>query len=301
METRARYILIGAFTLLSLLAALGFIIWLAKVQLDRTYSQYDILFDNVAGLGQASPVRYNGIDVGHVLTIGLDEDDPSLVRVRIEVNANTPVRTGTVATLSSQGVTGVAFVALEGGKSGNEWLVAVPPATVPVIASKPSVVQGLITDAPDLLAEAISLMRDIRGFTTPENSAAITAILRNVETATARIDAMATRTETVMAAAEKTLARADAALIEAQTTFASANTVIVAEMPALVARLKTAIDDVGRSAAGLEAFTSNGLPQFGTLAQEARTLVAGIRALTDRISSDPSRFLLGNQAPAYRR
>ena len=35
METRARYILVGIFTLLSLAAALGFILWLAKVQIDR--------------------------------------------------------------------------------------------------------------------------------------------------------------------------------------------------------------------------------------------------------------------------
>lgn len=301
METRARFILVGVVTIFGVLAALGFILWLAKVQIDRTYAQYDILFDNVAGLGQASAVRYNGIDVGNVLTIALDNANPSLVRVRIEIYASTPVRTDTVATLASQGVTGVSFVALEGGRAESDRLVAIEPAEVPVILSKPSVVQGLITDAPDLLAEAISLMRDIRAFTTPENGAAIAAILRNVETATARIDSMATRTETVMAAAEATLARADAALEQAQTAFGSANTVIEADIPALIGQLGTAVEDVGQSAAALQDFTRNGLPQFGALAQEARGLVANIGALADRISSDPGRFLLGNQTPAYRR
>lgn len=301
METRARYVLVGVFTLISLLAALGFILWLAKVQIDRTYAQYDIRFDTVAGLGVASSVQYNGIDVGKVLTIALDRDDPNLVRVRIEINATTPVRADTMATLASQGVTGVSYVALEGGSASSLPLEPDGPGMVPVIASKPSLVQGLITDAPDLLAEAISLMRDIRAFTTPENGAAIAAILKNVETATARIDSMATRTETVMAAAEQTLARADATLTEAQTAFASGNTVIGRDLPEVVAKLKTAIDDVGRSAAGLEDFTRNGLPQFGALAQEARNLVASIGALTDRIGSDPGRFLLGTQTPAYRR
>ena len=51
METRARYVLVGLFTLISILAALGFILWLAKVELDRTYTQYDIRFDSAAGLG----------------------------------------------------------------------------------------------------------------------------------------------------------------------------------------------------------------------------------------------------------
>lgn len=300
METRARYILVGLFTLLSLAAALGVILWLAKVQIDRTYAQYDIVFDTVAGLGQASAVQYNGVNVGQVLTIALDRFDPSLVRVRIEINATTPIRQDTVATLASMGVTGVAFVALEGGRADSERLVVIPPAEVPVIASKPSVVQGLIIDAPDLLAEAILLMRDIRTFTTPENGAAITAILTNVEQATARIDSMANRTEAVMASAEQTLALADTALAEAQTAFASANTVIGAELPPLVDRLKVAIDNIGRTSTQIEAFTSDALPQFRALAQDSRALIANIGAIASRIGSDPGRFLLGNQTPAYR-
>ena len=85
METRARYILVGAFTLISVLAAMGFLLWLARVQINRTYAQYDIVFDTVAGLSQASVVRYNGVDVGKVLTIALDRNDPALGRVRIEI------------------------------------------------------------------------------------------------------------------------------------------------------------------------------------------------------------------------
>ena len=300
METRARYILVGTFTLFSLLAALGFILWLAKVEIDRTFAQYDILFDTVAGLGQASAVRYNGVDVGKVLTIELDRANPALVRVRIEVAASTPIRIDTMATLASQGVTGVSFVALEGGQAGSAPLIAEPPADVPVIPSEPSVVQGLITDAPDLLAEAIALMEDIRGFTTPENSAAITEILKNVETATARIDSMAAQTYSVMAKAEATLTRADAALEQAEAAFASANTVIGDDIPEVMTALKATMADIRRSATGLADFTSTGLPRFSTLAQEARTMVGSIRALSDRISSDPARFLLGNQTPAYR-
>ncbi|MDF1708370.1 MAG: MlaD family protein [Paracoccaceae bacterium] len=300
METRARYILVGIFTLLSLAAALGFILWLAKVQIDRTYAQYDIVFDTVAGLGQASAVQYNGVDVGKVQNIALDRFDPSLVRVRIEIYASTPIRQDTVATLASQGVTGVSFVALAGGRAESERLAVIPPAEVPVIASKPSVVQGLIIDAPNLLAEAILLMRDIRAFTTSENGAAITAILENVERATARIDSMANRTEAVMASAEATLDLADSALTEAQTAFASANMVIGAELPSLVDRLKAALDEIGRSATGIETFTRTGLPQFRALVQETRSVVANIGATASRIGSDPGRFLLGNQTPAYR-
>lgn len=322
METRARYLLVGIFTIVGLVALLGFTLWLAKVQVDRTYAQYDVRFDTVAGLGLASAVQYNGVNVGEVLTIELDPEEPAKVRVRIEINASTPIRTDTVATLSSQGVTGVSYVSLEGGSAAAERLVAVPPADVPLILSKPSALQDLIVDAPDLLAEAILLMRDIRVFTTPENGAAITEILKNVEFATARIDDMATRTESVMASVETTLARADEALVEikavfdsanvtlgsattaldsANTVLVSANGVFVDDLPRITRQLGSAIESLERSAIGIEAFATTGLPQFGTLASEARALVGTISALTTRIGSDPGRFLLGTQTPDYRR
>ena len=62
-----------------------------------------------------------------VLTIALDRDDPALVRVRIEIFASTPVRTDTIATLASQGVTGVAFIALEGGSAEADRLAGRAP------------------------------------------------------------------------------------------------------------------------------------------------------------------------------
>jgi len=300
METRARYILVGAFTLFSMVAAMGFLLWLARVQINRTYAQYDIVFDTVAGLSEASVVRYNGVDVGNVLAIALDRENPALVRVRIEIFASTPVRVDTMATLASQGVTGVSFVALEGGSPSSNPLVPEAPTWVPVIASKPSVVQELATAAPDLLKEAIALLEDIRKFTTPENTEALTAILKNVERVTAQVDDIAGRAETLIAGAETALARADSALAEAEATFAGANTILRDDMPGLVADLKSTIADVGRTAAGLQEFANTGLPQYGSLAAEARDVINRFGALADRIGSDPGRFLLGTQTPTYR-
>jgi len=314
METRARYVLVGVFTLISLLAALGFMLWLAKVQIDRTFAQYDVLFDTVAGLGTSSAVRYNGVDVGTVLAIALDRENPALVRVRIEVYASTPIRSDTVATLASQGVTGVSFVALEGGSADSPRLQRIAPNPVPVIPSKPSVVQELMVGAPELLNDATLLIQDVRGFTTRQNGAAIAGILENVESATARIDGLADRAESFLAAAEITLAEADKVLGEMETTFATANTAFVSanttilnvnkvvetDLPLIVAKVDNAVESVRTAAAGLEEFSTTGLPQYSTLAQDARNLVSSLTTLANRISNDPGRFLLGNRTPEYR-
>ncbi|OOY16198.1 MlaD family protein [Thioclava sp. DLFJ4-1] len=298
METRARFILIGLFTIFGFLSALGFMLWLAKVDLDRTYAQYDVLFGTVTGLNQTATVRYNGVDVGRVLTIALDRDDPALVRVRIEILANTPVRTDTIATLASQGVTGVAFVALEGGSATAARLAVEPPAEVPVIRSEKSVVQDLMTSGPELLAEATALISQIRSFATPENRDAIAGILANLQNATGRVDALATRAET-------TLLQLDTALDAVETILASGDDLLERDIPALVAGLQLAVDSTAGAMDGLRGATRNDLPrlsmQISGLISDARAVIARFDALARQIGSDPGRFLLGNKTPDYRR
>ena len=65
METRANYVLIGAFTLLTAIGLLLFGLWAAKFSSERSWQQYKIVFDeSVAGLSVGSPVQFNGILVG---------------------------------------------------------------------------------------------------------------------------------------------------------------------------------------------------------------------------------------------
>lgn len=284
METRARYVLIGTVTVLAILAGLGFFVWLAKVQLDRTYARYEILFDSVEGLGAASPVRFNGVDVGQVLTIELNRANPAQVRVGIEVGAETPVRQGTVATLQSQGVTGVSFVALEGGRADADRLQADPLTGVRVIPSEASVVQGLIEDAPDLLEEAIALMKDLRGFTSDENLQSITSILKNVDEATGRLDEALTDFSEIsdsISVAAKQIA-----------TFTGRLEGVADSADAALVTANRAMEDVGR-------FTGTTLPQVTDATTDARRLIEALTRLVARIDRDPARFFLGNRTPEY--
>jgi phospholipid/cholesterol/gamma-HCH transport system substrate-binding protein len=305
METRARFVLIGLFTIAGFLAGFGGILWLAKVQIDRTYAQYDIVFDTVAGLSLAGAVRYNGVDVGKVLTIALDRGNPSLVRVRIEIYASTPVREDTVATLASQGVTGVAFIALAGGSADAARLAVIPPADVPVIRSESSAVQTLMTDAPNLLAESIALITEVRSFITPANREAVAKILGDLADATGRIDALAIRAEGTFDAVEVTLAQADATLTAARTGIGHADEILINQASTVMARLGDAADAAAVAMADIGHFARTDLTSLssrtGDVIEDARGMIATINALAGQISSDAGRFLLGNQTPEYRR
>ncbi len=189
METRANFVLIGAVTVLGLLGLLGLLVWFAKVEIDRQYAVYEVLFDSVSGLGMAADVRYNGLSVGQVTGLDLDAEDPGKVRVRIEVAADTPVKTDTLAQLNSQGVTGVAFVALTGGSPGAPALRdPEDPTAIPVIEAQRSVVQALTEDAPDLVAEAVEAIREVRSFLDEDNRASVSNLLKNLESASGKLE-----------------------------------------------------------------------------------------------------------------
>ncbi len=183
METRANYVLIGAFTLAGILGVFGFFLWLAKFEVSRQYAYYDVLFDNVSGLSAAGGVSYNGLPVGQVISLRLDEEDPSKVRVRLEVDADIPVTKETIAQLQSLGVTGVAYVELTGGSSSAERL-----PNDSLIQSKRSAIQSLFEGAPLLLEKAIKLIEDVNSVVDEQNRQSVSDVLTNLASASGRLD-----------------------------------------------------------------------------------------------------------------
>lgn len=300
METKAGYVVIGVFTLLAILAGLGFFLWLAKVEINQRYTQYDILFDQVSGLAQSSPVRFNGVDVGQVLAITLDRANPSRVRVRIEVGAATPVRQGTQATLSSQGVTGVAFVGLEGGLADAERLPIDPESGVAEIPSKTSPVQSLLDGAPDVLKQTQVVLDGIGRFTTPENAAHVTQILANLDLASDRLTRMmedlSTTSASLTAAADRFAAFS--ASLEGVTANADG---AITDTRAVIADLRKAAADARTALGHIDDFATRGLPQIADLSGPVARLVADLTSLTAQIRRDPARFFLGNRTPEYNR
>ncbi|MGJ8596305.1 MlaD family protein [Sulfitobacter sp.] len=253
METRANYILIGVFTLLSILGTLAFFIWLASVQVNQQYQTYGVLFDDVSGLDASGDVSFNGISVGRVIGLRIAEEDPSKVFTTIEIEASTPIRSDTVAQLQSQGVTGVSYISLSGGTPGSVALVPNEEGVL-MIPSRRSTVQALVEDAPDLLAEATKLLEQFQSLTSPENQTHVTNILRNLDSTSDRLDQALTdfsditgtvrdatvqislfteRLDVIGASVTETLEQADSTLAAATGAFAQADSVLAGSVEAI--------------------------------------------------------------------
>ncbi|HEX7112822.1 MAG TPA: MlaD family protein, partial [Mizugakiibacter sp.] len=188
METRAHHVLIGAFTLLVVFAALLFTLWLGKTRAAREYAYYDIVFtEAVTGLSRGGLVQYNGIKIGEVAMLKLDPADPRKVLARIQVAADTPVKQDTRAKLGLLGLTGVAFIQLTGGSPGSPPLVPTPSRPVPVIEADNSALAKLLSSGEDIVTTVNDILNRVRDMLSEDNLERINHTLDHLEQATAAV------------------------------------------------------------------------------------------------------------------
>ncbi|MFZ5836078.1 MAG: MlaD family protein [Pseudomonadota bacterium] len=311
METRANHILIGAFTLAVIVAAFGFILWLAKTEIDQRLASYDILFDgSVTGLNIAGDVRYQGVRVGQVTELRIYEKDPKFVRVRIEIDANTPINSGSVASLEFFGITGVLFVQISSGDPDAPPLALKPDQEVPIIASGKSGLDELFAGAPRLLENAAVLIERLSMIVDTDNRKSIASILKSTEAVSGSIAGRSAEINEMILNTSKMsrdfsevsgnlnalTARLDRLSMQAETTlntdvhkFLNEATSLTRELNGIVKDNKLAINNFG----------DRGLREFATFVVEARQLVTTLDRVAQRLESDPARFFLGNSASEF--
>ena len=137
METRANFVLIGAFTLAAVMGAFLFLMWIVGYGSAGGHRHYEVVFNgSVSGLSTGSNVLFNGLKVGEVTNLGFVKGNPSQVIADIDVtNASAPINAHTKARLETTGLTGTGVVALIGGEEkGAAELTGSPP----VIPSLPT-------------------------------------------------------------------------------------------------------------------------------------------------------------------
>jgi phospholipid/cholesterol/gamma-HCH transport system substrate-binding protein len=200
MDNNANYTLVGAFVI-TLIAAIVFaIIWLSSGLSAIDYKNYIIYSqESVSGLSIDAPVEYNGVKVGSVEKVTLDDNNPHLVKVTLKIDSTTPVSQGTVATLTSRGVTGVAFIALKDVGNNLQPLIVQPGQRYPVIPTSPSIFMRLDTALTNLNKSVQTVSESIRGLLDKDNLKSIKGVLANLNHVTATLSENSQKLTTIMA------------------------------------------------------------------------------------------------------
>ena len=314
METRANYVIVGAFVLICIAGLFIAILWVAGSQFREEYAYYRTYFTGaVTGLGKGTVVRYNGIDVGHVYDVAIDDADPKRVIVTLQLDPKVKIHVDSVATLESQGLTGATFVEIEGGTATSPLLQAQPGQPYPVIPSKPSTLQLLAQSGPEMVQELKSAGERFGDLLNDENRKSVAETLAHLNATTALIQDHAEDIDKTLAnlragteALNRTLLTVDRAADSADRAINSVDRT-VASVDRAVGSIQIASDaasvtvqKVGRLSDDADKVVNGqGITQFTLLMAQTRALVATVTRLSNDLEREPTRLLFGDQRQGY--
>jgi len=108
--------LVGVFVIGAGAVLIGSLLWLAGANVFRRVDRYEVIFDHsVSGLTPGASVEYQGVIIGRVQDVRLTEEIPPRVSVAVDVEPDTAIQRDTTAELLGSLVTGIKWIALQGG------------------------------------------------------------------------------------------------------------------------------------------------------------------------------------------
>jgi len=119
MKVRSTNLVIGTTTLAILAVGLFGLLGVRKIRTISQETRMRIVFEggSASGLRRGGSVNFDGVQIGEVLSLRLD--NPRKVVAEVRVDKNAPIRKDTVVGLEFQGLTGIAAISLIGGDSSD--------------------------------------------------------------------------------------------------------------------------------------------------------------------------------------
>jgi phospholipid/cholesterol/gamma-HCH transport system substrate-binding protein len=266
METRANFVLIGSFTLAVIAAAFGFVLWFQSLHTTKARSPLRIVFEGpAAGLRNGGSVNFNGIRVGEVVSVKLD--NPRRVVALAMVENNAPLRKDTLVGLEFQGLTGVAAISLKGGE---EAAPAVPldEDGIPTLTADPNALQDVTEAIRGTLQNINRVVAD--------NQEAVKNSLHNLETFTSSLARNSEKIDNVMLKVDGVMGKADNLMLGLNTLAGGKEG---GELFQAVKSIRELAEDFDK--------------RSGALMADGRRTLADISRAVNNLDRNPTRLLFG--------
>ena len=303
MENKSHALAAGAFVLGLVAVLVALVLWFTRD--DTVRNTYELSTrDAVSGLQPQAAVRYRGIAVGKVTSIDFDPEHKGNVRVRMAIDERVPLTKSTFATLSYQGVTGLAFIALD-DKGESQEPLAPDEDDPPRIPLKPSVLAQLQDRGEAILGQVEEVSRRANALLNDQNQQRIAQALESI----AQVAASANE---VTRAFDHTLKnRIDPALAAipplAQSVrgtaqdFARAAQTLNASLTRLNAQ-GGPLERLGSGTAALqqtlESINATTLPRLNRAADDTSLAARRVGRMADAIADSPQSLIYGNGVAA---
>ena len=306
MENKSHALAAGIFVIVvaALLAGLG--LWLTRDKTDYRYFELSSK-ESVTGLQPQAAVRYKGVSVGKVTSIGFDPETSGNVRIRIAVNENAPISNTTYATLGYQGVTGLAHVQLDDADSPIE---PIPPGEdgIPRLPLQSSQFSQIAEQIPNIMVQVNEATRKLNTLLGDENQKNFSTAIVQLGEAAGNVNVLVKRLDnTVATKLDPALASMPAIAKDAQQTLASLRTAGNSAAQAADNIGKTVqgltqeggpVKEIASSAQSLAAaadrFGRVTLPRLNRAADETGRAAHRFGRTADNISDNPQSLIYGN-------
>ncbi|MFA5323030.1 MAG: MlaD family protein [Smithella sp.] len=166
MSNKSSKFLIGLFVIIGSLICATIIIWVGASRIFMKGSLYSVYFDeSVQGLQVDSAIKYRGVEIGKVQSIGV-APDYRLIEVLMKIDLEGDLQEQTVAMLKTTGITGIVFIELDQIRAGD--LDGSPQITFksnyPVIPSRRSEISRFVADTGVIMQNIKDI--DLKGIST---------------------------------------------------------------------------------------------------------------------------------------
>lgn len=291
MENKSHAFAAGLFAILLTLAIVVAVIWFRRDTTVRV--PYDVVTQgSVTGLGVNAPVRYRGLPVGRVSSLGFDPKKPADIVIRILVNESTPITHSTEASLGLQGVTGTAFLQLD-EHGDDRTLLTSSDDHVARIPMRAGLFEQLQHRGDALIGQIESLTTSLQRFTDDDSRKQFLATANSIQRAADSINVLA-------AHAGPAVDRLPHTLEELDRTLASTNQ-LVANLNRPDGPFIGTLNRIGlvadRASATLDDVTTrvsyDTLPRVNALADDVRSATRSLTRAADTVSEHPRSLLFG--------
>jgi phospholipid/cholesterol/gamma-HCH transport system substrate-binding protein len=298
MENKAHAMAAGIFVALLTALVLGLAAWLTRD--TGTRDPYEISTkESVTGLAEQAPVRFRGVDVGKVKAIGFDPKVTGNVLVRMEVDRDTPLTRDTFATLSYQGVTGLAFIQLadEGRPSPR---LAPNDEVPPRIPLRPGLLARLEERGEVILERVQEVAGRVNTLLGDPNQKRIADALENISKAATGTQQLVTRVDsTIQQKLDPALDQFTVTMRGAQRTVDQIG-VAATQFGQTAQRLNAPGGPLDRVSEGtdalaqsMETFSASTMPRLNRVADETTRTVRTLNRAVNELTENPQMLIYG--------
>jgi phospholipid/cholesterol/gamma-HCH transport system substrate-binding protein len=318
MESKANFAVIGAFVLVTLFGFVAFLAYISGRQFDDDYDRYIVEYITPPrGISVGSEVRFNGLKMGEVTKTMLDKDDPGKVLVYIQVQADTPVHMDSYAQNEPLGLTGLSYIQLYAGPSGQRFHFDTLADGIPRIEGRGSTFDNLLGGSESVIDNVNLLLSRAVGILDPKAADDLHGVISNFNTITSKIaavDMTNERVEEFMLAIEQAaldFSTASLAVDEAAKDVSkllegdgvnkmleqAEHSLKAAELAlneyTLLATDGRALSEETRQI--IEQFSNTGLQDLSLAMADLKTLIDSLNRVSENLERSPLEFIVGQE------